>query len=85
LPLKLFFKLHDANLVNIAHITRKRTLKSSTCVFILWIKLSKIIKESSNLEAAIAPFIDAANTKSWKHALSIFYLNGTVLEIPEGT
>lgn len=45
----------------------------------------KIIKDSSSLEAAISPFIDAANTKNWKHALNIFYLNGSVLEIPEGT
>jgi len=47
--------------------------------------MSKIIRESSNLEDAITPFIDAANTKSWKHGLNIFYLNGAVLEIPEGT
>jgi len=49
------------------------------------VKLSKIIRDSSSLEAAITPFIDAANTKNWKHALNIFYLNGAVLEIPEGT
>jgi hypothetical protein len=49
------------------------------------VKLSKIIRDSSSLETAITPFIDAANTKSWKHALNIFYLNGAVLEIPEGT
>jgi len=49
------------------------------------VKLSKIIKDSSSLETAITPFIDAANTKNWKHALNIFYLNGAVLEIPEGT
>jgi len=47
--------------------------------------MSKIIKDSSSLEAAIVPLIDAANTKSWKHALNIFYLNGAVLEVPEGT
>jgi hypothetical protein len=47
--------------------------------------MSKIIKDSPSLEAAIIPLIDAANTKSWKHALNIFYLNGAVLEIPEGT
>jgi len=45
----------------------------------------EIIKDSSSLEAAITPFIDAANTKSWKHALRILYLNGAVLEVPEGT
>jgi len=47
--------------------------------------MPEIVKDSSSLEAAIAPFIDAANTKNWKHALNILYLNGAVLEIPEGT
>ncbi|MEM2147548.1 MAG: hypothetical protein QXJ94_02960 [Candidatus Bathyarchaeia archaeon] len=47
--------------------------------------MSKIIKDSSSLESAITPFIDAANTKHWKNALNIFYLNGSVLEIPEAT
>jgi len=47
--------------------------------------MPEIVKDSSSLEAAITPFIDAANTKSWKHALNILYLNGAVLEIPEGT
>jgi len=47
--------------------------------------MSKVVKDSSSLEAAITPFIDVANTKNWKHALNIFYLNGAVLEIPEGT
>jgi hypothetical protein len=47
--------------------------------------MPEIVKDSSSLETAITPFIDAANTKSWKHALNIFYLNGAVLEIPEGT
>ena len=47
--------------------------------------MPEIVKDSSSLETAITPFIDAANTKSWKHALNIFYLNGAVVEIPEGT
>jgi len=44
-----------------------------------------IISDSSSMEAAIAPFIDAANTAKWKHALNIIYLNGAVLETVEGT
>ncbi|MEM3616803.1 MAG: hypothetical protein QXP36_15300 [Conexivisphaerales archaeon] len=47
--------------------------------------MSKIISESSNLETVVTPFIDAANTTYWKHALNILYINGAVLEIPEGT
>lgn len=47
--------------------------------------MSEIVEDFSSLEAAITPFIDAANTKNWKHALNVFYLNGAVLEIPEGT
>ena len=47
--------------------------------------MPEIINDSSNLEAAIAPFIDAANTTKWKHALNILYLNGAVLETLEGT
>jgi len=47
--------------------------------------MPEIINDSSNLEAAITPFIDAANTTKWKHALNIFYLNGAVLETLEGT
>lgn len=44
-----------------------------------------IISDSSSMEVAIAPFIDAANTAKWKHALNIIYLNGAVLETVEGT
>jgi hypothetical protein len=47
--------------------------------------MSEIIKDSSSLEATITPFIDAANTRNWKHALDILHLNGAVLETPEGT
>jgi hypothetical protein len=71
--------------VNKARKVKTRTLKSSIHCFLLRFGLSKVIRDSSSLEAAIAPFIDAANTKNWKHALNIFYLNGAVLEIPEGT
>lgn len=62
------------------------TLKTAQSLFLsLEMAMSEVVKDSSSLETAIAPFIDAANTKSWRHALSIFYLNGAVLEIPEGT
>jgi len=47
--------------------------------------LSKVIRDSSNLDTVITPFVDAANSKNWKHALNILYLNGAVLEIPEAT
>jgi hypothetical protein len=47
--------------------------------------MPEITTDSSNLEAAVAPLIDAANTKNWKHVLSILYLNGALLEIPDGT
>ena len=47
--------------------------------------MPEIINDSSSLEAAVAPFIDAANTTRWKHALNILYLNGAVLETLEGT
>lgn len=40
----------------------------------------KIEKDSSALESEIRPLIDAANTKEWKAALNILFLNGSVLE-----
>lgn len=43
----------------------------------------KIEKDSSALEPEIRPLIDAANTKEWKGALSILFLNGSVLEFSE--
>jgi len=47
--------------------------------------MPEIVSDCSSLEPAIAPFIDAANTTKWKHALNIIYLNGAVLETVEGT
>lgn len=47
--------------------------------------MPEIVSDCSSLESAIAPFIDAANTTKWKHALNIIYLNGAVLETVEGT
>ena len=43
----------------------------------------KLLKESSLLETHFKPYIDAANTDSWKHVLEILYLNGSVLEAHE--
>lgn len=47
--------------------------------------MSKIISESSNLESSVTPFIDAANSRYWRQALNILFINGSVLEIPDGT
>jgi len=45
--------------------------------------MAELIRETSELEHVVAPFIDAANTTHWKHALNILYLNGAVPEITE--
>jgi len=45
--------------------------------------VAKLLRESSLLETHMEPYIDAANTDSWKHVLDILYLNGSVLEAHE--
>ena len=64
---------------------REGNIKIFQLYLSLGIRMPEIVSDCSNLEPAIAPFIDAANTTKWKHALSIIYLNGAILEIVEGT
>lgn len=47
------------------------------------LNMVKLLTESSLLEMHMKPYIDAANTSSWKHVLRILYLNGSVLEAHE--
>jgi hypothetical protein len=42
-----------------------------------------IERDSSALEEAVAPLLEASTTDSWKHVLNVLYLNGSVLCMSE--